>query len=193
MKIFLIVFILCSSLFSMSINHSLLKVHATLLPKIYLMEYDVDKKIKNDTIDISIFYTQNTYKSAKVLKNMILEKYKDGIKKYKISIHTISYSSSNKPDSNIYYLLPTSKEHISSMVKKAKKTGALTFSYLEDDLHHGVMISLNVSKKIKPVLNLDAIKENKISLRPVLIKISCIFHKKDPLCLSEQMFIKFIS
>ena len=80
--------------------------------------------------------------------------------------------------SNLYYLFPANKDEIQKVLKVAKKTKALTFSYNEDDLKYGVMSSVFIASKVKPILNLDAIKSNNITFRPVLLKISKIYKKK---------------
>ncbi len=175
MKTLILLLTLTSSIFALTINDSLLKVHATLVPKIYLMDYKFKDKLQNNTITIAIMYEANEYRDAKELQKKIQNKYKNGIKSYKIEATLVNYRNIQTARANIYYLLPSKSKEIKSVVKKAASENALTFSYLKDDLKYGVMISLNVSKKIKPLLNLKAIKENKIALRPVLIDISTIY------------------
>jgi len=175
MKAILLFLILTSSIFALSINDSLLKVHATLVPKIYLMDYKFKDKLKNNTIIIAIMYERHDYKHAKKLQELIESRYKDGIKHYNVAAKLVNYKNIANTEANIYYLLPSNSKIIKKVVDKAASRDALTFSYLNDDLKHGVMISLNVSKKIKPLLNLEAIKTHKITLRPVLINISTIY------------------
>jgi len=175
MKAFILLLTLVSSIFAFSINESLLKVHATLLPKIYLMDYKFKDKIKDNTISIAILYHENEYRDAKKLKGLIQNRYRDGIKSYTVSPKLVNYKNIQTAEANIYYLFPTRSKEIREVVKKAATSDALTFSYQRDDLKHGVMISLNVSKKIKPLLNLEAIRTHKIALRPVLINISTIY------------------
>jgi len=178
MKALLLLLIITSSLFALSINDSLLKVHATLVPKIYLMDYKFKDKLKNNTITIAIMYERNDYRDAKKLKGFIEDKYKDGIKSYKVQAKLVNYENITSSEANIYYLLPSKIHLVKAVVKKAATNGALTFAYLNEDLKHGVMISLNVSKKIKPLLNLEAIRIHKIVLRPVLINISTIYTRE---------------
>jgi len=178
MKTLLLLLILTSSIFALSINDSLLKVHATLVPKIYLMDYKFKDKLKNNTITIAIMYESNAYKHAKKLKGLIEDRYKNGIKSYSVQAKLVNYKNIQNSEANIYYLLPSKSKLVKTVVQKAASNGALTFSYLNEDLKHGVMISLNVSKKIKPLLNLEAIKTHKIALRPVLINISTIYTRE---------------
>jgi len=172
---FILLLSLLPTLSGNSINESLLKIHATLIPKIYLMDYKFEDKLKNNTISIAIIYHDNNYKEAQVLKNRIETRYKEGLKSYHVSAQLITYDDLTTASANVFYLLPSTKEDINRAVKQANHYQALTFSYLSEDLKYGVMISLNVEKNVKPILNLEAIKLHKISLRPVLIDISNIY------------------
>lgn len=176
MKAILFFISLFSSLCAFNLNEPLLKMHATLIPKIYLMDYNFAQKSINKTITIAIVYESDEYKSAKLLQELILKKYKDGIKSYRVKTELVKYDEVNTAKANLFYLFPSSKKRIISVVKRAKEEHALTFSYEKKDLKYGVMISLNVAKRVKPLLNLQAIKQNNISLRPVLIDISSIYN-----------------
>jgi len=179
MKIILLFIALVSSVFGLSINESMLKVHSVLVPKISLMDYKIQDKLTNNTIKIAIAYTSGEYKYASSLKNKIDNRYKNGIKTYKVVTELVRYKNINNVNANIYYLFPSSKNNIKSTIKQAYKNHALTFSYLKDDLKHGVMISLDIARKIKTVLNLDAVKRYEISLRPILIEISDVYGAKN--------------
>jgi hypothetical protein len=175
MKHLLFFLLFTSSVFALNINESLLSIHATLVPKIPLMDYEYDKKIKDNSIVVALLYENINYKNALLLKKMIDEKYTKGIKSYNIITKLVSYKNLNKTDANIYYLFPTNNKKIKRTIDRANKNHALTFSYLKEDLQYGVMISLNIDDKIKPVLNIDAIKMYNIVFRPVLLDISLIY------------------
>ncbi|MDQ7043046.1 MAG: YfiR/HmsC family protein [Sulfurimonas sp.] len=175
MKIILLLLTLSFSVFALNINDSLLKVHATLVPKIYLMDYKFKDKIKNNTISIAILYQQKEYRSAKKLKSLIESKYKNGINSYKVEAKLVNYNNANLAEANVYYLFPAKKSNIKKAIRRASIDNSLTFAYQKEDLQHGVMISVDISKRIKPLLNLEAISMNNITLRPVLIKISTIY------------------
>ena len=179
MKIILLFIALVSSVFGLSINESMLKVHSVLVPKISLMDYKIKNKLTNNTIKIAIAYTSSEYEYATSLKNKIDARYKNGIKTYKVVTELVRYKNINNVNANIYYLFPSSKNNIKNTIKQAYKNNALTFSYSRDDLKYGVMISLDIAKKIKTVLNLDAVKKYEISLRPILIEISDMYRAKN--------------
>ncbi len=177
MKYLFLLISLSSLLFSSNIEQSLLKIHATLVPKLLLMDYNFKEKTINNTINIVIAYDEIDYKYVKKLRKDIEHKYPNGLKSYKINIIPIKYSKLGKIDSNInlYYLFPSKKENIYKLIENANKKQALTFSYQNNDLSYGVMSSVYIGSKVKPLLNLIALKANDITLRPVLLKISKIY------------------
>ncbi len=172
MRILLLLSVLTLYLYSSNINESLIKVHATLIPKLYLMDFKSEEKVKEDTIIIGIVFNENNYKNATNLKRSIDLRYKKGIKNYKIKSELIEMNNISNSYANIYYIFPTRKQNILRIIDQASKNKSLTFSYNKDDLKNGVMISLNISKKIKPIINLAAIKKYNIEIRSVLIDIS---------------------
>ena len=172
MRFLLNIMLMFNVLFAFNINESLLDIHATLVPKIPFMDYKFKEKlIKNDII-IVIFYDKINYKSAKALKRKISVKYAKGIDGYDIKTKLIPYDKKRDIKANIYYLLPSNKKNTKKVLRYAKANSAITFSYLKSTLYEGCMISLNIEKKVKPIINLEAIKSGNISLRPVLLDIS---------------------
>jgi hypothetical protein len=136
------------------------------------MDYEFEDKIFNNEIVIAIYSEQTQHQDAIELKNKILSKYQNGIKDYTIRCEIISYNEKKYIQSNIVYLFPTTAEKIIQTTKMVKKFKPITFSYLEEDLKNNVMLSVNISSNVKPIINLDVIKNSNITLRPILLKIS---------------------
>ncbi len=178
MKYIFILLLFSTTVFGLTINESLLKMHAILVPKIYLMDYAFKQKLHNNSIVIALLYNKQSYKSAVSLRNKINAKYKNGIKDYVVKVELVPYNNIAQTNANIYYIFPTSNRNIKKVVNKANSNQALTFAYLEDDLRYGVMLSLNVGSKVKPIINLNAAKLNNITFRPVLLDISKIYTDK---------------
>lgn len=175
---YLFIFIISAIiLFSYTLNDSLIKVHANIAPKLLLMDYEFENKVAQDTVCVLIVYEKDDYIGAKELQKHIEHIYENRLKSYKLFIETATYSelSDYNETVNLFYLFPASKENITLAVNKAKTSQALTFSYMSGDLKNGVMSSVLVGLKVKPILNLRAIEDNKITLRPVLLKISKIY------------------
>jgi hypothetical protein len=139
------------------------------------MDYQFQKKLVNETVDIAIVYKEIDYQNANKLKQMIEVRYRDGIRHYQVHPFLVQYKNIKKSRANVYYIFPATKKEILSVIKEADIYSSLTFSYAKEDLKYGVMISLNISKKIRPLLNLESIKKHHIAIRPVLIDISTIY------------------
>ena len=155
------------------------------------MDYKFKQKLYNNSIVIALLYDQRSYKSAVSLKNKIETKYKNGIKEYNIKIKLLSYNKIADTKANIYYLFPTDTKSIKQVVKIANSNHALTFSYLNDDLKYGIMLSLKVGNKIKPIINLSAAKSNEVTFRPVLLDISKIYIEKSMLNFNNRHLLNF--
>jgi len=175
--VFLLLF--SSSLFGLNINESLLSIHATLVPKIPLMDYKFLEKLHNDSISIVIFHDNSDYRNARLLEEKIHAKYDKGIKKYLIKTILRVYSHKQAPQANLYYLFPSNKENIENTIQMAAKNSILTFSYLPETLDLGCMMSLVIGTKVQPLINLKAVKANHLTFRPIFLKISSIYKNKE--------------
>jgi hypothetical protein len=161
-------------------DNAILKVQATILPKIVFMDYGFKEKIYDNKILIEIICDINNNSDAVKFKQMILDKYKDGINGYKIEINIVNSVDINKKlnKKTIYYLFPTTKNKIKQIINSLQYSNAIIFSFDKEDLSYGSNISINIGKKIKPILNMSALKKKNISLKEALINISEIYYKE---------------
>ncbi len=180
MRIILGILLTVSYLFSETINNSLLDIHATIMPKVLLLEHGIEKKIKDRKIHITIAYEDNNYKDMKFLKTSIKSKYPKGISGYKIDIDLINYNNFKKckQNTNILYIFPSSEKNIKTLIKEYKKCHAITFASVKKYLKLDAMISIDVGKKVKPIVNLNAVKTSGISFKPVLLSISKVYQEE---------------
>ncbi len=147
------------------------------MPKVIMLEKDIEKKIKNKTIHIAIAYEQSNYKDMKYLIQEILREHPDGISGYNIRISLIKYSEFKESDSNtnMLYMFPSSKDNLEKLTKAYYSSKAITFASNKEYLKYNAMISIDVGKKVKPIVNLVAIKNSGIKFKPVLLSISKVF------------------
>jgi len=78
----------------------------------------------------------------------------------------------------ITFLKTIDEKEIKKVLLLAKKEKRMTFSYLKDDLAYGSMLALSIGTKVKPILNLRAVKESNIIFPDVLLKISTIYQNR---------------
>jgi hypothetical protein len=170
-----------SLIFASTISNSLLEIHATIMPKVLMLEHNIEKKIKNNKIKITLAYESSSYKDMKFLKRSIEEKYPNGISGYKIEIATINYTDFNKCDidTNLLYIFPSSKENVEKLLKGYNSCNAVTFACKKEYLANDAMISIDVGKQVKPIVNLQAVKRSGISFKPVLLSISKVYTEND--------------
>jgi hypothetical protein len=162
-------------------DNAVLKVQATILPKIVFMDYGFKEKIYDNKILIEIICDTHNNSDAIKFKQMIIDKYKDGINGYKIEIDIVNNIDTNKVlnKKTIYYLFPTTKSKIKQIINSLQYSNAIIFSFDKEDLFHGSNISIDIGKKIKPILNMSALKKKNISLKEALINISEIYYNEN--------------
>ena len=157
---------------------ALLKIHATLLPKTVLMDYQFEQKLIDNAIVVGVFCEKRGRFSAERLAKYILLKYKNGIKDYPVKVKIFYYD--NLPVSamaaTIYYFMPASANCISTTLELLQDE-RLIFSSDPADLRLGTIISIMVKQRVKPIINIDALRKRNISLRPVIMKISKMYYQ----------------
>lgn len=181
MKFFIVLFILSNLLYSKTINDSLLEIHATIMPKVLLLEHNVENKIIDNKINITIAYENNNYKDMKFLQKAIELKYPEGLSGYKIEVNSMNYKEFTKCDNatNILYIFPSSKDNIDKLITLFRQCSVITFASQQEYLKNNAMISIDVGKKVKPIVNLNAVKASGISFKPVLLSISKVYKNDD--------------
>jgi hypothetical protein len=180
MKSLLIFILFTVALIASEINPSLLQIHATLFPKTILMDYNFKKKLYNQNIVLALIYDEHNRASAKLLKKKIETKYHDSIHNYPLKIVLSSYDEtlSSNLKATSYYLFPSEEKNIISLINLAAQNHSITFAYHNKDLQYGAMISTEIAMRVKPIINIDALKRETISLRPILLKISKIYYQE---------------
>jgi len=178
--LFIYVFILVgitSNLLAEHLKDDLMRIHATLIPKIMMMDYDFEKRLVDDKISIAIVYeTVQQKNDALALKRYIDAKYPNGFQNHEIDLEFISFKNIHLADKHsLYYILPSSGEDIKNILNTTNRQEALSFSYNNEDLKYGVMLSVKITNKVKPVINVDALKETNVTVRPVLLKVAEIY------------------
>lgn len=151
------------------------------------MDYNFKKKLYNNKLVLALIYEEHDKASALLLKKKIEAKYQHNIYDISLKIILSSYKKSIKTGlkASSYYLFPSSKKHIKSLVTLATQNSSMTFTYRNEDLQYGAMISTEISTRVKPVINIDALKRDAISLRPILLKISEIYYQGNSINILE--------
>ena len=143
-----------------------------MIPKLILMDKNIDEKIIDDYIVISIYYEERDYDSAILFKNAISKKYKDNIGKYKFKCVLRLYSDIKYRKASATYLLHSSTKNMSRIIDFANDNSIMTLTLSVDDLRKDALISIDINKKVTPVLNFQVLKKSNILLRDILLRIA---------------------
>jgi hypothetical protein len=163
------------------LSDDLLRIHANLLPKTVLMDYNFKQKLVGKTILIDIVCRKSNRYYAQKLQLYIFEKYTNGIGDLPVDVQIIDYADSQqlqKPAS-LYYFLSAAPEQIQQALKYVPDN-RLVFTYDPQSLQYGAHIGLHIGRHIKPVINVDALKADNITLRPALVRISHLYYQDKP-------------
>lgn len=174
----LIVMILTAgSAWATGLREDILKIHATIVPKMVLMDYRLKDKLADHTILVMVLCRQKDCYYARHFKSYLGKKYRQGINNIPVKVRIVPYGKFMKGQAapaTIYYLLPAS----GSVIRHAAHHipgSPLIFAYNCMDLNNDANISIKIGYKVRPVINLAALKARDISLRPAIIKISEMF------------------
>lgn len=160
--------------YAVSYNSKILSLHSKVFPKIILTDKNIENKLVDKKLKITILYNEIDLNIANSLKNAMNEKYKT-IKNIPIEINIQQYSEFNKNQlSSAYYLLGGDKKIINSICTNLQNNSRFTFSYDSNYLDDGVLMSLNISKKVSPIINLNVLKRSRIKLQDSIFKIAKI-------------------
>ncbi len=158
------------------LRDNLIRIHASLLPKTVFMDYRFKQRLDNGSIKIHVLCKKSDIYYAKDFVRYVRKLYPDGINGLKVTTRIQSYANYMEDpcsSATIFYLLPADKQTMKQAIKEIKS--ALIFSYSPASLQYGSHISLKIKYRVRPILNLEALKESGISLRPAILRISDIY------------------
>ena len=175
----LIVLLVPQSTCAVGVSDDLLRIHANLLPKTMLMDYNFGQKLGKHGIVIDLVCKKNNQYYAYKLKQYILDKYPNGIRNIPIDVRIIQYDNITEKlqePASMYYFLSAAPQQIRQALENIPAQ-RLVFVYDPQYLQYGADIGLHVGRRITPVINVDALKKDNITLRPALVRISDLYYQ----------------
>lgn len=144
-------------------------IDSKIFPAIIKYDLNIDKKLINNRIKITIVYHSALEAKAEKLKSLIL-------KKYDFDIELLSENNiSNLKETSAMYLFELDREDLQKVLSFAKKREVITFANKLDMLEYGVAISISNQRRPKPIINKRVIRSSNISLSSTLLKASVIY------------------
>jgi hypothetical protein len=160
--------------FAESYNSGLVDMHAKVFPKILLSDTKIDDKLINGAIKIIILYSDEDITIANKLKTQMIRLY-PLLKDHPFHVVLKEYQQFDPTeDATAYYELLGDKKAILTVNKTAQKNSRITFSYENDYLNYGTLMSLYVSDKVSPYISTEALKQSNIVLDNIIYKIAKI-------------------
>lgn len=158
-------------------NSDFLKVEASFIPKVVLMEYGYESHLKDNTIELVILYDNIHHTNAKELEQFIDQKFNNKLTNHILKVKLLTYKQYNESDTfaSMLYMFPTDEICAKKVIEKAKQSHMITFTSSSSLMKLGAIFSLDIGKRVQPIINIEALKESNIELRPIILKISQIY------------------
>jgi len=158
---------------ALSVDPLLLRAQASVFPKIMLLDKNIEKKLTDNKLVLSIVHTDDEHKYAQKLKDMIDTEYKHMLGKLGLEPRLVSLSDFNtSTKAGAYYIFDASSTEIKKVISHAKNNKRICFGYNYQDLKANVLISLFVKEKMYIYLSKSALQEYKIKFTPIFYKIA---------------------
>ncbi|MDX9743683.1 MAG: hypothetical protein RBT59_07705 [Arcobacteraceae bacterium] len=174
---FLISLSLLSLLHAESIyNLNVLSIEAKVFPKIILTDADITKKTSNNQFVITILYEEIDTKTATQFQKMIQNNYKN-LKGLDLIVRLLQYKdfALHKDLSSAYFFLLTdNSDQLRVVANSLINEHRLTFCYDETYLNYGVIMGLDISKRVSLSLNIMNLKKSKLNLENSIFKVAII-------------------
>ncbi|OCL82463.1 hypothetical protein [Arcobacter porcinus] len=152
-------------------NTNLLDFQAKVFPKIIIADNNLENKLINNKILLTILYDDIDLNSAQNLKEMLEENYIT-LKDFTFEVNLIRYNdflSSNI--STAYFFLLGKKDKIVQITELLSKNARLSFAYDDNYLDFGVIFGLKISSKVNIFLKLQNLKDSGIELQNSIFNI----------------------
>ena len=164
------------ALHAMTYHEDVLYIFSKMMPRFVLMSSQKEK-IKTD-IEICILHDEMDKLSAVALHEALQKNYPNGLLNYKINSTVSNFSDLDScKNAQLIFLFNTQDENIQNVLKLASKNQSITLSYDSKLLESGVDMSLFLGRKITPYINNESLKNKKIELNNILLRIAKIFTK----------------
>jgi hypothetical protein len=155
-------------------NDSLLLIYAKLIPKIMQLDH-TERKGAARPPRLCILYEEGDGRTARKLETLIRSNLpKKG--ELPLQIVTKRYSQTDScGDVSAFVLLNTRSERARKAIGFAASHRLLSFAYDSNLLEEGAIVSLHAGKRVFPIVNIDAIKKNRLQLDPLLFQVAKIY------------------
>jgi hypothetical protein len=154
-------------------NPFLLRVQASIFPKIILLDKQLGDKMINSEIVINIVAIKEDMEIAEVLRKAINEKHKNTLGDKKFRVVITEFNDFDRK-ATAFILLQGSKDLYEPVVEHAANRGLIVFSHNYLELSNNALISLFVKEKTYVYLNKSVTQLYDVKFSPIFYKIVTI-------------------
>jgi len=169
----LVFFLFFTSLFSSEYDDLLLRAQASMYPKIILLDKNINTKIIDNMVSLTIIYEKKEMDRAKKFKDMIDHEYNSKIGTYEFKVNLLSIKNFSDLDtSTAYYIFDTAGTNKKPVILHSIDNNRICFSYNYKDFNKGALISLFLKEKTYIYINKSFINVYSIKFVPIFYKIA---------------------
>lgn len=175
-KIVFIFFIFLTQLYANSVyDINILTLQSKVFPKVILADNNISEKILDNNLSITILYEEIDTNIAIKFKKMIELNYPK-LKEYDVLVKLLEYKnfSSNAQLDSAYIFLLGEKKDIIDISKITTDKNRLSFCYDKSYIESGVIFGLEISSTVSLLLNLNNLKQSKITLENSIFNVAKI-------------------
>lgn len=157
-------------LFGVDKNRDILLIHAKIFPKILIFKKDI-----GDSLKFSILSDRESY-NLEFFKESIEKNYAIHLKNREFKVEVINSKMVDKNfESDALYFFEYEKSELNRILDICNRNSIITFAYSKEDLKKGMLISIDIKSKIYPIVNLETLKQTKVSFISQFLSIVKVF------------------
>lgn len=157
----------------------LLKIQANIYPRVMTLDRELEEKNPDGPVTLLVLHALEDLPAAEEIARGVEEKYLGLLDGLPFQVAVLAYRALEpETPASAFYLLSADEADMEKALEIARTRRLLTFSYEEKELERGVCVSSHVGSKIRPYVNVAAIRESGVRIDPTLYRVSKIYRNE---------------
>lgn len=163
-------------LLSLEPETALLKIQAKLYPKIIFFDQAYRTKLSGGVLKFSIAYCPNLKYRAEAFSQILHDVYPENVNGIPLNVETIPVRNiTPKYDTTALYFVCGCNSGSKSL-NAIHSQQRITFACDENQLQNGAMIGLNVTNRVRPIINKKTLLKHPIKFQSTFTQISEVYN-----------------
>lgn len=163
-------------LLSLEPESALLKIQAKLYPKIIFFDQNYKNKLVDGSIKFSIAYCEDLKYRAERFKQILFGTYPGKINGISLDIEMISLKNITPQYTTTALYVTCGCESTSKTLESIHNNNRISFACNINQLKSGAMIGLNVTNRVRPVINKKTLMDHPIQFQSTFTQISEVYN-----------------